>query len=76
MQGKDTYFVKAYTLIYADTSGPAVSATNGNITMPPLPPDLDLSYSIKGMYRILDLISEQGSGGLGKYISRSFYNRC
>jgi len=26
----------------------------------------DLSQSIKGMYRILDLISEQGSGGLGK----------
>ena len=27
---------------------------------------LDLAYSIKGMYRILDLISEQGSGGLGE----------
>ncbi|KAF8428935.1 hypothetical protein L210DRAFT_3623712 [Boletus edulis BED1] len=26
--------------------------------------ELDLAYSIKGMYRILDLISEQGSGGL------------
>ena len=25
----------------------------------------DLVYSIKGMYRILDLISEIGSGGLG-----------
>jgi len=25
----------------------------------------DLMYSIKGMYRILDLISEAGSGGLG-----------
>jgi hypothetical protein len=32
--------------------------------------DLDLVYSIKGMYRILDLISEQGSGGLGKYPSQ------
>jgi hypothetical protein len=30
------------------------------------PPNLDLSHAIKGMYRILDLISEQGSGGLGK----------
>lgn len=29
-------------------------------------PSLDLVSSIKGMYRILDLISEQGSGGLGK----------
>ncbi|KIJ05810.1 hypothetical protein PAXINDRAFT_20962 [Paxillus involutus ATCC 200175] len=26
--------------------------------------ELDLAYSIKGVYRILDLISEQGSGGL------------
>ena len=32
--------------------------------------ELDLAYSIKGMYRILDLISEQGSGGLGKYSSQ------
>jgi len=30
----------------------------------PTPPILDLSKSVKGMYRILDLISEQGSGGL------------
>ena len=29
-------------------------------------PILDLSKAVKGMYRILDLISEQGSGGLGK----------
>lgn len=29
--------------------------------------ELDLAYSIRGMYRILDLISEQGSGGLGEY---------
>ena len=33
-------------------------------TSPPL--SLDLSHVIKGMYRILDLICEQGSGGLGK----------
>lgn len=25
----------------------------------------DLMYSIEGMYRILDLVSETGSGGLG-----------
>lgn len=30
------------------------------------PLNLDLSRSIKGMYRILDLISEQGSAGLGE----------
>ena len=39
-----------------------------DIDSPPLQRDgLDLAYSIKGMYRILDLISEQGSGGLGEY---------
>jgi hypothetical protein len=27
--------------------------------------DLDLSTSIRGMYRILDLVKERGSGGLG-----------
>lgn len=29
--------------------------------------ELDLVHHINGMYRLLDLISEQGSGGLGKY---------
>ncbi|KAH7910222.1 hypothetical protein BJ138DRAFT_1127056 [Hygrophoropsis aurantiaca] len=48
----------------ASLQGAAVPAINGNNTMPSLPPDLDLSHSVKGMYRILDLISEQGSGGL------------
>lgn len=37
-----------------------------DIDAPPLQRDeWDLAHSIKGMYRILDLISEQGSGGLG-----------
>ncbi|KAF8552259.1 hypothetical protein OG21DRAFT_1416462 [Imleria badia] len=36
-----------------------------DVDAPPLQrDDLDLAYSIKGMYRILDLVSEQGSGGL------------
>ncbi|KIM92371.1 hypothetical protein PILCRDRAFT_417 [Piloderma croceum F 1598] len=39
-----------------------VFSDNGN-TQRDLP-NLDLSHAIKGMYRILDLISEQGSGGL------------
>ncbi|KAG8216261.1 hypothetical protein J3R82DRAFT_8304 [Butyriboletus roseoflavus] len=30
--------------------------------------EMDLAHSIKGMYRILDLISEQGSGGLGEHL--------
>ena len=39
--------------------------------IPPLQrDDLDLAYSIKGTYRILDLISEQSSGGLGEYPSQ------
>jgi hypothetical protein len=28
----------------------------------------DLVQSINGMYRVLDLISEQGSGGLGNFV--------
>ena len=32
--------------------------------------ELDLAYSIKGMYRVLDLISENGSGGLGEHSSQ------
>ena len=36
-----------------------------NLPTPPTEPS-DLSTTIPGMYRILDLISEQGSGGLGK----------
>ena len=36
-----------------------------------LPDDLDLACSITGLYRILDLITEQGSGGLGKFSCRS-----
>ncbi|KAH0827345.1 hypothetical protein J3R83DRAFT_3979 [Lanmaoa asiatica] len=43
-----------------------------DIDVPPLQHDeLDLAYSVKGMYRILDLISEQGSGGLGEFLNRT-----
>ncbi|KAF8545717.1 hypothetical protein OG21DRAFT_1491997 [Imleria badia] len=36
-----------------------------DINIPPIQRDeSDLAYYIKGMYRILDLVSEQGSGGL------------
>ena len=37
----------------------------------PLPPDsdpLDLMHRVVGMYRLLDLISETGSGGAGSWI--------
>jgi hypothetical protein len=39
-------------------------------------PVLDLAKSVKGMYRILDLINEQGSGGLGETHSPSLHLRC
>ena len=42
-----------------------------DIDAPPQRDELDLAYSIKGMYRILDLISEQGSGGLGEFLTRN-----
>jgi len=32
--------------------------------------DLDLASSIAGLYRILDLVTEQGSGGLGTILCR------
>jgi len=32
--------------------------------------DLDLAFFITGLYRILDLITEQGSGGLGNTLCR------
>ncbi|KAF7978535.1 hypothetical protein HWV62_45432 [Athelia sp. TMB] len=40
------------------------SGKQSNSEPDPILPDLDLAHKIEGMYRILDLISEQGSGGL------------
>ena len=37
---------------------------------------LDIANSITGMYRILDLISEQGSGGLGAWSKYGMRTRC
>jgi hypothetical protein len=39
--------------------------TNGAVMTGPAPPPEDPSCPIKGMYRLLDLITEQGSSGLG-----------
>jgi hypothetical protein len=47
-----------------DTSDDASLRQIPNLLAPA--PVHDLSKTIKGMYRILDLVSEQGSGGLGK----------
>ena len=35
----------------------------------PSPPPEDPSCPVKGMYRLLDLITEQGSSGLGNRLS-------
>jgi hypothetical protein len=43
---------------------------NGKV---PQPPVMDLAENIKGMYRLLDLISESGSNGCG---SELFEIRC
>jgi hypothetical protein len=43
-------------------------ATNPAPSLAPSQPEKDLSLPVKGMYPLLDLITEQGSSGLGKYI--------
>ena len=60
---KETTQVKWTTKDGGDSHGCA----DQNLPPPPIKPS-DLSTTIPGMYRILDLISEQGSGGLGKSI--------
>jgi hypothetical protein len=39
-----------------------------NDTQPPGVEAHDLMHRVTGMYRLLDLISEQGSGGAGEYL--------
>lgn len=49
-----------------ESKGPEVNEMLAkNLTTSGLPPSTDLVDHIAGMYRILDLVSEQGSGGLG-----------
>lgn len=54
---------------------------NAIASMPARPPvvnvvkqELDLMASVKGMYRILDLIGEQGSGGIGAIPASTMIN--
>ncbi|KIJ06916.1 hypothetical protein PAXINDRAFT_19882 [Paxillus involutus ATCC 200175] len=54
----------ARNLSVADLPSTAASGVQIDVGMPVAHDELDLAYSIKGMYRILDLITEQGSGGL------------
>ena len=53
---------KSMTHVRGETAGCSSKPSDPNMS----DPLLDLSKSVKGMYRILDLISEEGSGGLGK----------
>jgi hypothetical protein len=41
--------------------------TNPAPSLAPSQPEKELSLPVKGMYPLLDLITEQGSSGLGKY---------
>ena len=53
-------------LILATASSQSCTAeTSGMVTTGPAPPPEDPSCPVKGMYRLLDLITEQGSSGLG-----------
>ena len=61
---KLTATAKAESTAKYDSDNKNDSADRNLPTPPTEPPDL--STTIPGMYRILDLISEQGSGGLGK----------
>jgi hypothetical protein len=45
-----------------DSEAPAIDEE------PPASPSLDLLGRVKGMYRLLDLINEQGSGGIGAVV--------
>ncbi|KIJ13989.1 hypothetical protein PAXINDRAFT_100354 [Paxillus involutus ATCC 200175] len=57
--------VSFYESVDEDLPSAAASDDQMDVDVPvPRHDELDLAYSIKGMYRILDLISEQGSGGL------------
>jgi len=51
--------------VLPETEGPDGGDTEVAVGCVSLSDPNDLMYSVKGMYRILDLISEMGSGGLG-----------
>ena len=44
---------------------PSTAAKRGMVPAKPAPPSEDPPCPVKGMYRLLDLITEQGSSGLG-----------
>ena len=59
-------------MVPAARSPPQSFATKDRDRVParkPSPPPEDPSYPVKGMYRLLDLITEQGSSGLSNSLS-------
>jgi hypothetical protein len=59
-------------MVPAPRSPPQSSAAKDHSRVParkPPPPPEDPSRPVKGMYRLLDLITEQGSSGLGNRLS-------
>ena len=61
--------------VLAPASPPLLSTTEmcGVLTREPASPPEDPSCSIRGMYRLLDLITEQGNNGLGISLLVSVY---
>jgi hypothetical protein len=52
----------------ARSTPPSSSAKERSRPKPPPPPPDDYSCPVQGMYRLLDLITELGSSGLGNYL--------
>jgi hypothetical protein len=62
--GRLTSLSSPFMLVTASSQS-STAETSGMATTGPAPPPEDPSCPIKGMYRLLDLITEQGSSGLG-----------
>ena len=65
--GEESYPEDLYAPIIAGRSPPqSFAASSSHVQVPePSPPPEDYSCPVKGMYRLLDLITELGSSGLG-----------
>jgi hypothetical protein len=64
---EDVGSYRAQSPEHDDLSEVGSVATNPAPSLAPSQPEKDLSLPVKGMYPLLDLITEQGSSGLGKY---------
>jgi hypothetical protein len=78
--GEDSYLSRecdSYAfMVPAARSLPRSSAAKERSRVParkPTPPPQDASCPVKGMYRLLDLINEQGSSGLGNRPFLGYY---